>query len=283
MGIPSRLKYIVRSRLLDLKSRVTGKPKEVLQTENFVDRIRKRRTKFVTKSLAARFARDLPRTTDNMRTLDNYDLDMQKVGLPTVTETIKRLGKPNVKVLDACAGFGNVGKDLARLYPNTKGSKIKVKYDGVDIVSRDRVKGFDVVSDRLPRNTYDLIIEDFGFPYLIDKFRALENLCNALKVGGTLVIPYFGEFTVNGNLESLRYTFRSITRSFFTKGVYKKPHLSIRFAEYGGILITKLDDKETKFGLKYLGAHAQNPKAYYKALRNRKSDTGFILISNYSL
>jgi SAM-dependent methyltransferase len=113
---------------------------------------------------------------------NNHLTYLPYVNLKDIIKSFFVQGVKRVNVLDVGAGKGRAGNELKMEFGNN------IKYTGVDLQQRDNksVKQLDVVSEKLPFETYHLIFGAHVFQYLPDKFKALENMINALKPGGVL-------------------------------------------------------------------------------------------------
>lgn len=189
------------------------------------------------------------------RDLPMYNEELATCLLPSIDLLIKICPRKNVRFLDAGSGDAVLGIDLKILCPPKARDSKTVNYHAMALVESEVVKGvrvFDLSVDRLPRNSFDVIVSVQVFPYLGNKLRALESLCNALRVGGTLTIAQFGEIKVNNiyyhdsnakNVERLKHYIE-----------LNNPHLEVRFVGHGGVLIRKLGPGETRIGLHFEGA-----------------------------
>lgn len=148
------------------------------------------------------------------RGLVDYNHDFRDFKLPSVEDLINGCARNKIRLLDAGAGTGELGFQLktkielqeirgADNYENP--IRKKVEYHGVDVVAnpRNRVKAFDLVTERLPENFYDVIVSDFSLAYMTDKLKAIENMANSLRKGGVLQAIKIGEIMLNGVSTSL--------------------------------------------------------------------------------
>ena len=181
------------------------------------------------------------------RVLDEYNHELfdNPYGLQHI---IRAMNKSTVKLLDVGAGNGNIAEDLDKEFPNTKeNKKIKIKYSGVDINAHNfdsayrdpRVKQFDLSIDRLPKNTYDIILGVYLTDYVGDKLRVIANLCDALAVNGRLYLKqYIISFLNNKPLNLIQW--QQILAKY-------NPHLTINILPTGTIVIEKITKGTTNF------------------------------------
>jgi len=190
------------------------------------------------------------------RNLSHYNLISKKGlkfdGLTLVDYVLHFLKTRNRKLhfLDVGAGEGNVGKDLEKRFFGN------VDYTGIDLQEQEykKVKQLDVVTDKLPRESYDLIVSVFVFQYLSDKFSALENMINALSVGGILNIYELGSIYIKSKNS---YSIIKL-RSFLKALIKANPFLEIKILE-NSISITKRSTGNATISYKYLGVRPSNP------------------------
>lgn len=219
-----------------------------------------------------------------------YNEELFKRGLPTLNEIIDKMPKSKVRLLDVGAGHGILGRSIRTFYPNTKTAKKRVEYSGIDLKKAKifdeydkpigEVEQHDVVAQPLPRNYFDLIVAVFSFPYMTDKFRALENCINALKVGGVLVINEFGEFRIKdvGSWSNLGFTQLSALKVLIK---LENQHLDVEVTPQNGIIITKRENKPTKIKVRFIGSQYEKEQTTRDALNRGKIGMETFLTSHY--
>lgn len=194
---------------------------------------------------------------NRMRGIEEYNLELEKdpelKGIsPTLQKIIRSFRKSKIRVLDLGAGEGNLELDLNEKYPNikpkTKQRRKKVEYEGVDILPslNPKVRTFDFTYERLPKNTYDLIISMWSLDYVGDKLKAIQNCCDALQVGGKFVIV-----TTTDKIELKKVIEEN------------NPHLRVDINSTNGIIITKKENKPTVFQLRLKSVRPFNRTAHY--------------------
>lgn len=202
------------------------------------------------------------------RGLNRYNDELVDCLLPTINLLIANSPRKVVRFLDAGAGEGNLNWSLEQKYPRQKQDSKTVNYHAISLQESDsnrKVKAFDLSVEKLPRNYFDVIVGVYVFPYLGDKLHALESLCNALRVGGTLTIARFGTIKINDiefNLDDTRLIHR------FTHYLELcNPHLKINFTGKGGVFIKKVELGETRMGLHFEGVELGSLSDWKSILR----------------
>lgn len=148
------------------------------------------------------------------RGLADYNHDFRDFKLQSVEDLINGSPRNKVRVLDASAGTGELGFqiktkiELQELRGTDNYENLirkKIEYHGVDVVAnpRNNVRAFDLVTERLSENFYDVVISDFSLTYMTDKLKAIENMVNSLRKGGVLQAVKIGEIRLNGVSASL--------------------------------------------------------------------------------
>lgn len=179
------------------------------------------------------------------------------------------------RILDVCAGEGNFGKDLEKQFGYS------VKYKGIDLLKREhpKISVFDVTLDKLPKESFDIILNYFGFIYFPDKLSALENMINALKVGGIIQIyPGFELFVSRDS-----NTYFEINKSFFVqKMMHINPFLEVRFTDNESLLIFKKQRGIANIPFRYDGAKPKNLEKVARSMENNKLNGSFAMRSYYT-
>ena len=171
-----------------------------------------------------------------------YDLDteLELSGKPKSEKIISSFKKPKIRVLEVCAGYGNLGRELQENYANRLNVKKKIEYHGLDFFEERtrKVKQFDLSYDRLPKNSFDLIISQESFYYLPDKLGATQNCCDALQIGGKFIVYGFGEIYLDGE----RLTMFELAKRI----MQYNDHLSVEATNHG-LIITKVKQGTNSF------------------------------------
>ncbi|MFH1587792.1 MAG: class I SAM-dependent methyltransferase [Candidatus Diapherotrites archaeon] len=212
---------------------------------------------------------------------ESYDALLTAYGLPTISSVLReykeRIGTEKIKIniLDAGAGAGFFGRDLINHYSKGMHS-IEVEYAGIDLNERKKridlisgvkhilkhrnlpeekvlVRKHDFESQHLPENKYDVIVAGLSFPYIKDKFKALENLINSVKPKGTPLVPGIEDFFFEDQeINDERIKFNYLKQILEKKnpnlyvGVHEKKHGMERFF---GLKITKSDSRKVSIPL----------------------------------
>jgi len=195
----------------------------------------------------------------DMKTSSEIETFLRKSGLPSIDKLVNSFNKP-LNTLDVGAGSGEFGEYLKRRFNE------KIKYFGIDVKESERVNKYDIVKENLPKEAFELIFSFFTFPYLTDKFRAIENIINALSVNGYAVIPDFGYFEINGNKTS---NYSSSGRAILMS-LFRNNNLDVIVRPEGGILIRKKASFNFKLPVKFKKALPLKPFAYLKSIEQQK-------------
>ncbi len=255
------------------------------QNKMLAERLYGKEFNLIPTQLIAKLHAEMPRGYIDDRSLNKgfnnqgYDAELKNYHLPLIKELVTRTKKRKVRFLDVGAGQGNLGPDLMKKYPNSPQSPQIVEYHAIDVKATPildlkgivvgKVEKQDIVSDRLPRNIYDIIVAVQVFQYVTDKFRALENLINALRVNGTLAIANFGKVK-----DLTSHTDNPFDPRDLLYRIVIKPHpwLKVEITSNNGILITKNEDRPVRFNAELVEARwryfgqvgANNPISVYR-------------------
>lgn len=203
-----------------------------------------------------------------MRNLEILDGMFEKFGLMSLSKlimnmAIQRKGK-KVKFLDVGAGNAMLGKDLSAM-TDLFGKPI-VEYHGVDLQEHEfvdangnkkKVLPIDIQRESLPKNQYDIIISSYVFQYLPDKLRALENMINALTVGGVLYVAPVGSFKVDSTIYHVRglnnLGIEEEVNTDFLRVLKSCPNISVNLTTDGALAIKRVKEGPANFSYDYLG------------------------------
>jgi len=212
------------------------------------------------------------------KSIENHNKRLRDCGLPSIDRLIELVKKPKVNFLDVCAGKGSLGQYF-------RISKIgkRVAYYPVDILESENVIRHDIVNDILPKNAFDVILAQFGFPYLTDKFKALENVINSLSVNGVLAIPDFGKFNINGLECDLNNTIGRNRLILLLSSACELGGFDFKIKPEGGIIIKKLKDTDFRFNLKFIKAVPARPSKWLQNIESRKVYLNSELVSHYKI
>jgi len=225
------------------------------------------------------------------RDLRDYEYQFLRHDLPSLTNMLtERIlsSRKKVRFLDVGAGEGNLKDDLAKVFTNRQ-----LSYSGVDVIEQKNFDGttkvyqFDLMYDRLPKDSFDFIVANFSIPYMTDKFKALQNMIDALSVNGTLVITSLGILRINNLQRSVTYgseyylpVDKQRNAKWLTDKLMKaNPFLDIKITFEGGVIIKKLKPGVVKIPFRFIGATIP-VDAVKKSLDSES--TLYTLVSNYS-
>ncbi len=227
------------------------------------------------------------------RNIEGYEDLFKRHGLPIltnlITEKMFSSNEKRIRFLDVGAGEGNLKDDLMTMFGDRR-----ISYYGIDMIEHRnpdksvKVNHFDLMYDSLPNNSFDFIVAGLSIPYVTDKFKALENMINSLRVNGTVAITGFGALRIDGDLRTvlspLYDEFQPKNKLENAKWLIDKlkesnPFLEIQITENGGVLIKKVKEGKAKMPFKFNGATLRLGSLKASLDSNAALD---VIVSNYS-